>query len=150
MERVCIVMERQEVIALADLVQEFINTSGLEFTHKALADKLIKQLQPIKRVQKIEIQAGFTHLFESFCLATGFSQEDLRSKTRTQELADARFTFVNIAIDIYNVSERELAALINRDHSTINFYKKGMECPQKREIYLEIKTKIENQPWREK
>ena len=106
-------------------------------------------LRPVKKFQKLEQPPKVLRLIEDFCRVTGLTPEDLSKRKKTRYLADARFVFANIAFEKYKTSERNLAKLLNVDHCTIHFYKKGMECPQKREIYLKIKDLIETLPWRE-
>ena len=148
MERACILMEKTEIDNMIDLFKEFIHIPSKRV--RVRNQTLEKLYRPVNKVKKINQRACLTNLMDDFCNVTGLTQDQLKSSTRKRKLADARFVFSIIAIDEFGATERELAILINRDHSRINQYKKEMECPQKMELYLKIKSEINTLPYSHK
>lgn len=143
MERACIFLEESEIDIMIDLLREFIHIPEVTLVHTKLRAARLPEV--VHKAEKIDRMEKLALLLERFCQATGIDQEELKCQTRTRKLSDARFAFVNIALTKYNASERELAIFLNKDHSAINLYKKGMQCPQKREVYLKMKELLDKQ-----
>jgi chromosomal replication initiator protein len=58
---------------------------------------------------------------------TGVTELEILSRRRDENLYVARYIAIQLMLDMTDMSQSEIARLLNRDHSTITYVKKKMQ-----------------------
>ena len=82
-------------------------------------------------------------LFDDVCRITGFTGNELKSKSRDRDLVYARHSWSYIAHKVFGVSSSEIGKFISRDHATVlRYYNEVKNVKEKSEACSKIWTKL--------
>ena len=91
----------------------------------------------------MNIRTNIDDLFREFCYASGFTEKELKSKSRKRDLVYARSSWAFIAHGLFDSTLGKIGEFINRDHSTVHrYYDEIRDVKEKYQFYIEIKTKL--------
>ena len=95
-------------------------------------------------LQYVNLKDNLTELLNRICATTGVCIEELKTPSRSRNLAYIRTSYSRIAKDTYpKASESLIGSLINRDHSSIHYMlNQAVEVREKRQHCEELREKL--------
>lgn len=115
---------------------------GIDAARKAERPIEMRSLPNFERFMKT--REDIKVLFSEVCRVTGFTEAEMKSKSRERELVYARHSFCAIARKLFSrISLEKIGELVCRDHSQVFYYIKDVEdVKEKQEAYLKLKLKL--------